>query len=123
MKTSFPHSTWASHVKRTGAEYFINTYSAAIRVETGSNAVIISSAESNIANPLLTNSAKEDEGIVKPPRDKLSKYLFSKWIPFSLTKQDLQIMQLERLLNFFAIYPAIVVATSLLPSVKAASKM
>ena len=91
-----PHSTWASHVKRTGSEYFINIYSAAIRVETESNAVIFSSAESNIANPLLTNSAKEDEGIVKPPRDKLSKYLFSKWIPFSLTKQDLQIMQLER---------------------------
>ena len=89
-----PHSTRASHMKRTGSEYFINTYSAAIRVETKSNAVIFSSAESNIANPLLTNSANEDEGIVKPPRDKLSKYLFSKWIPFSLTNQDLQIMQL-----------------------------
>ena len=110
-----PHSTWASHVKRTGSEYFLNTHSvAAVRVETESNAVISSSAESNIANPLLTNSAKEDEGIIKPPRDKLSKYLFSKWIPFSLTKQDLYIMQL-------AIYPAIVVATSLLSSVKEAS--
>ena len=91
-----PNCMWASHVKRTGSEYFLNTYSATIRVETESNAVIFSSAESNIANPLLINSAKEDEGIVKPPRDKLSKYLFSKWIPFSLNKQDLQIMQLER---------------------------
>ena len=79
MKTSYP--TLASHVKRTGSEYFLNT-AAAVRVETESNAVIISSAESNIANPLLTNSAKEDEGIVKPPCDKLSKYLFSKWMPF-----------------------------------------
>ena len=77
-----PQSTWASHVKQTGSEYFLNTYSTAVHVETESNAVVISSAESNIANPLLTNSAKEDEGIVKPPRDKLSKYLFSKWIPF-----------------------------------------
>ena len=107
-----PHSTWASHVKRTSSEYFLNTHSAAVCVETESNAVIFSSAESNIANPLLTNSANEGEGIVKPPRDKLSKYLFSKLKPFSLTKQDLQIMQLQHLFNFFAIYPALVVATS-----------
>ena len=112
-----PHSTWVSHVERTGPEYFLNTCSAAVRVETESNAVIFSSAESNIANPLLTNSTKEDGVVVKPPRVKLSNYLFSKWIPFSLTKQDLQIMQLDRLIHFFAIYPA----TSLLSSVKAAS--
>ena len=40
--------------------------------------------------------------------------------PFSLTKEDLQIIQVERLINFFAIYPAMVVATSLLSSVEAA---
>ena len=94
MKTSFP-TLHGPHVKCEASEYFLNTHSAAVCVETESNAVIFLSAESNIANPLLTNSAKEDEGIVKPPYDKLPKYLFSKWIPFSLIKQDLQIMQLN----------------------------
>ena len=52
-------------------ENISSTHSAAVRVETESNAVILSPAESNIANPLLTNLAKGDEGIVQPPSEKL----------------------------------------------------
>ena len=69
-----PHSAWCSHTKDTfwfcnvckvNREAFLITFACFNNK---------SFAESRSANPVQTHSANDFDGLIKPPRDKVSRY-------------------------------------------------
>ena len=69
-------------------------YSAAVRVNIDWKVVILSSTESKIAKSLLTNSAKDGEGIVKFPRGSILNCLLLK-LPVVAIKEDQRLLLLR----------------------------